>query len=103
MKKRTKKFQMAFIAATLGILLAGCASNQQGPAKQPYLGGYTYSGVSFGKNLSENYKRGVRDGCETAKGYYTKSHELFNTENDYYRGWFAGRHRCRHLLVVEID
>lgn len=66
-------------------------------------GAYNYSGVYFGKNFSENYKKGIEDGCTTSKGTYQKSHQLFNKDEDYNKGWFLGRNRCRHLLVLELD
>ncbi len=103
MKEKTRYIQNRSVITIFALLLAGCASNQTNATKLNYLGGYTYSGITFGKNLSQLYKRGVRDGCQTAKGYYTKSHRLFNDEVDYYRGWFAGRRRCRDLLIVETD
>ena len=103
MKKKTNCIQNRFVIVMFALLLAGCASTHTRSAQLEYLGGYTYSGITFGKNLSQLYKRGVRDGCQTAKGYYTKSHRLFNDEVDYYRGWFAGRRRCRDLLIVETD
>jgi len=103
MKKETKYIQNRSVIAMFAILLAGCASTHTPSAQLEYLGGYTYSGITFGKNLSQLYKRGVRDGCQTAKGYYTKSHRLFNDEVDYYRGWFSGRRRCRNLLIAETD
>ena len=46
----------------------------------------------FGK--SENFKIGANDGCLTADGKYTKQHDLFNTNIEYYNGWFAGRRNC---------
>lgn len=103
MKKKTNCIQNRSVIVMFALLLAGCASTHTRSAQLEYLGGYTYSGITFGKNLSQLYKRGVRDGCQTAKGYYTKSHRLFNDEVDYYRGWFAGRRRCRDLLIVETD
>jgi hypothetical protein len=66
-----------------------------------HLTGYTYHGIYFGKHLSDTYKYGIRDGCETSRGVYTKSHHLFNSDNDYYNGWFIGRNRCRELLQID--
>ncbi len=103
MGKETNSIQNKSMIAIFALLLAGCASTSTHSAQLKYLGGYTCSGISFGKNLSPLYKRGVRDGCQTAKGYYTKSHRLFNDDVDYYRGWFAGRRRCRDLLIIETD
>ena len=43
------------------------------------------------------------DGCITAKGTYKKSHTLFNNDQEYNDGWFLGRNRCKHLLVIEEE
>jgi len=88
---------MLYMTGTATLLFSACTSNNT----LPYLGGYVYSGITFGKNLSDYYKQGIRDGCRTAQGFYTKSHTLFKTADDYYDGWFLGRNRCRHLLVIE--
>jgi len=66
-------------------------------------GGFYESGLYFGKNFSKGYKRGIKDGCATAKGDYKKSHHLFKTDNDYNDGWFLARNRCKHLLIVEDE
>jgi hypothetical protein len=65
--------------------------------------GYYYSGVYFGKEFSPNYQQGIMDGCITAKGTYKKSHTLFNNDQEYNDGWFLGRNRCKHLLVIEKE
>ena len=44
---------------------------------------------------SPGYKAGYQDGCTTAHGEYTKNHELFKNDRDYYDGWFAGRSGCQ--------
>ncbi len=62
--------------------LSGCGmSNSQGPAP---------ANVN-----SPNYQNGYQDGCSTAHGDYTKNHELFKSDRDYYDGWFAGRSGCQ--------
>ena len=77
--------------------LTGCA-----PAKAPVSkGGYYHSNIYFGKHFSANYQQGIADGCTTAQGDYKKSHTLFNNDKGYNNGWFLGRNRCKHLLVVE--
>ncbi len=64
-------------------------------------GGYYYSNIYFGKNFTPTYKKGIKEGCITAKGTYTKSHYLFNNDNDYNKGWFLGRNRCKDLLIID--
>jgi len=69
----------------------------------PEEGGYYYHGIYFGAHLTPMYKKGIRDGCKTAKGFYKKSHYLFNNNNHYYNGWFLGRSKCRHLLRIDEE
>ncbi len=45
-------------------------------------------------NMSESFKKGMEDGCLTATGEYTKNSNLFNSNEDYKNGWFAGRSKC---------
>ncbi len=88
-----------FLFASALFYIAGCKSGKT-PERE---GGYYYSGIYFGKNLSPNYKQGITDGCITAKGEYKKSHTLFNSNQGYNDGWFLGRNRCKHLLIVDVD
>ncbi len=64
-------------------------------------GGYYYSRIFFGIHFPPDYKKGIQDGCDTAKGEYTKSHTLFKNNKNYNTGWFLGRNRCHGLLVVD--
>jgi len=74
------------------------------PSKVPVSkGGYYHSDIYFGKNFSDNFKQGIEDGCTTSKGDYTKAHSLFNNDKDYNDGWFLGRNRCKHLLVLDEE
>ncbi|MBL0722102.1 MAG: hypothetical protein JJV88_05925 [Sulfurovum sp.] len=41
------------------------------------------------------YRIGTEDGCETAKGNYTKDHSKFRVDLDYHEGWFNGRQKCQ--------
>ena len=81
------------------LYITGC-----GKAKKPVVqDGYYHSGIYFGKGLPSTYKQGINDGCRTSKGIYTKSHTRFNNDQYYNDGWFLGRNKCRHLLVIEND
>ena len=92
-----KQHYIVFLFAISVFYLASCAPQKVPPSK----GGFYYSGVYFGKNFSPTYQKGIKDGCITAKGTYKKSHTLFNADQDYYDGWFLGRNRCKHLLVID--
>jgi len=66
-------------------------------------GGYFYHDIYFGKDLSPRFKKGIHDGCTTAKGKYKKSHKLFKSNKDYEKGWFAGRNKCQDLIKFNKD
>ncbi len=87
------------ILITSLLLFNACGSRKASNNKD----GYSYSGIYFGKHFTPNYKKGIKDGCITAKGDYKKSHRLFNNDYDYNKGWFLGRNRCKDLLVIEED
>ena len=91
------RYKLLLFPSLIFILLSGCGSNNI----PKYKDGYLYRGIYFGRNLSSTYKHGIRDGCETSRGIYTKSHALFNDDIDYYNGWFLGRKKCRHLLKID--
>jgi hypothetical protein len=93
----TRVFNFTLLLSASILLLSGCNSGESAKKRETYI----YRGISFGKHLSPAYKHGIRDGCETSRGLYTKSHRLFNNNIDYYNGWFTGRNRCRHLLKID--
>jgi len=85
------------ILASSLLLFNACSPNET----QVSEGGYYHSGIYFGTNFPDVYQKGIKDGCTTAQGDYKKSHTLFNNNKDYNNGWFLGRNRCRHLLVID--
>jgi hypothetical protein len=93
-----KAISLLLIGSTF-FYFTGCVHETEPVAKD----GYYHSGIYFGKNLPNSYKQGIVDGCTTAKGVYKKSHKLFNNNQHYSDGWFLGRNKCNHLLVIEED
>ena len=93
-KQKTMK---KILLITTTIFLSSCSLHEIPPSE----GGYYYKKVYFGAHFSANTKKGIRDGCTTAKGKYKKSHWLFNNSNDYNKGWFLGRNKCRNLLKID--
>ncbi len=90
--------------STIILLASLLLHNGCTPSKEPvHKGGYYHSNIYFGKNFSDNFKQGIEDGCTTSKGNYTKAHTLFNNDKDYNDGWFLGRNRCKHLLVLDEE
>ena len=76
------------ISITLGLLFTGCAQKSKSN-KYPRV----YNG-KVDKN-SYGYKKGLRDGCTTAKGKYNKNHSQFRNNVNYHDGWFEGRRKCQ--------
>jgi len=93
-----KVIPLALIGFT-SLYLTGCSKETQPVVKD----GYYHSGIYFGQNLPTIYKKGIIDGCTTAKGVYKKSHKHFNNNQYYNDGWFLGRNKCKDLLVIEND
>jgi hypothetical protein len=90
------RFYPVLLPAAILFMITACTSRTIPPEE----GGYYHQGIYFGANLTRSYKKGIRDGCKTARGFYTKSHYLFNNNSDYANGWFLGRNRCRGLLKI---
>ena len=87
--------KILLLVSTL-FLLSACTTNKK-PIKKD---GYYHSGIYFGLKLPKMQQRGIEDGCKTSKGVYTKSHELFKTQQQYVDGWFLGRNKCLKLLKI---
>jgi len=94
------KIKSLLLLSTSLIVFTACGKPDKLSVKD---GGFYESGIYFGSNFSEGYKRGIKDGCATAKGDYKKSHYLFKTNIDYNDGWFLARNRCKHLLIIEDE
>jgi len=96
-----KNILLLIIGSSTVFYLLGCGSGKVPESR----GGYYIDGIYFGKNFSDSFKEGIEDGCTTAKGDYKKSHTQFNDDfnYDYKDGWFLGRNRCKHLLVLDTS
>ena len=51
------------------------------------------SGINMASQ-TPSFQQGAKDGCETAKGMYTKNHTAFKQDQQYNDGWFYGRKKC---------
>jgi hypothetical protein len=81
-----KQYKMMMLAGLITIGLGGCSGSLS----------VSPSSSNPPSDSSPSYKEGYNDGCSTAHGTYTKESELFNTDKDYYDGWFAGRSACQY-------
>jgi hypothetical protein len=87
--KLTKILLATMLTAT-GLLLTACTSS--GISLE---NAYIYNGVNFGADRDASFKHGVKDGCKTSDGDYTKDHNLFNNSESYKVGWEDGRLQCK--------
>ena len=88
-----KKLQLWFIMVMVGMLLSACASSSS--TVRASENDYIYKGINFGSDRDVNFRKGVRDACKTADGYYTKNHTLFKSNEGYRIGWEEGRLQCK--------
>ena len=56
---------------------------------------FVYKGYNFGANRGIDYQQGIKDGCRTSSGDYTKNHKRFNNNQNYHMGWGNGRLHCK--------
>jgi len=75
----------------LGFLLSGCTSSTMISSDD-----FVYKGINFGAKRDANFKQGVRDGCRTEAGDYTKNHDKFKFNESYKVGWEDGRIQCKN-------
>ena len=76
--------------------LAGCASSVSHCTPTSVRKGYfCYGGINFGKVEDPLYKKGIRDGCQTGKGNFSKDYHLSGSSESYREGWVRGRTLCR--------
>ncbi len=93
-----------YFLATTALLfsLNGCIPS--GGRCFPYMekaGYFCYKGHNFGRNVSEEYKKGVIDGCHTGEGHFRRDYTLSGSSADYKTGWDDGRGYCPFIVPEE--
>jgi len=95
MKHSQKTVTVVFF---FGFILSGCSIpylHQENPVHSSDENSFVYHGIDFGIHRDLDFKRGVKDGCTTASGVYTKDHNSFNNNISYRIGWEDGRLKCK--------
>jgi len=90
-----KKILLTTACITTGLLLTACTSSSLPSTSYNKGGAYIHNGVNFGSGRDASFKHGVRDGCRTSGGNYSKDHNLFNNSESYKTGWEDGRLQCK--------
>ena len=87
------------IIATFTII--GCSNNSEvSPGNCPE-GFFCYKNINFGKSRGSHFEQGIKDGCRTGEGTFTKDYSLSSTSKDYFDGWILGRSKCKQILPNE--
>jgi len=90
---RFTKLSLTISGIAAAMLLSGCVSSESSIAA----GGddFIYRGHDFGPDRNAEYRQGVKDGCRTSDGDYTKNHASYETNESYHDGWEHGRLHCK--------
>ncbi len=80
-----------------GISVSRCSSTA------PSRGYFCYQGYNFGRVLSTSHKQGIKDGCHTANGHFSKNYTLSAHSPDYTKGWDRGRATCKLIPPAEAE
>jgi hypothetical protein len=84
------------IAALLALFATGCTSTPVPCSPSAIaLGEFCYAGIDFGRVDDPLRRRGIRDGCRTGRGFFTKEYRLSGSSRAYREGWVRGRTLCR--------
>ena len=62
---------------------------------------FCYNHINFGKSRGKDYEAGIKDGCKTGEGTFTKDYSMSSSSKDYYDGWILGRSKCKQILPNE--
>ena len=97
---KTNTLLSTIVVGASMLVLSGCMSSSPRlcSSNDTANGYFCHKGYNFGKDKSRQFKSGVRDGCRTARGYFTKDYTVSSWSKDYIDGWNAGRTRCRHEI-----
>ena len=93
--------RLTFVMSSL-FFISGCAPSMG--RCLPYMekaGYFCYKGHNFGRNVSEAYKKGVRDGCRTGEGFFRRDYMLSSYSTEYRVGWDRGRAYCPLIVPNE--
>ena len=87
------------IIATFAII--GCSNNSEVSPGNCSKGFFCYKNINFGKSRGKNFEQGIKDGCKTGEGTFTKDYSLSAISKDYFDGWILGRSKCKQILPNE--
>jgi hypothetical protein len=64
-------------------------------------GNFCHKNINFGPSRGVDYEMGIKDGCATGEGTFTKNYYMSSKSKDYFDGWILGRSKCKQILPNE--
>ncbi len=93
------------ISSSIFVLLLAACSAPQNPALSlkecGKNGNFCYKGVNYGPSRGPLFEQGIKDGCRTGEGFFTKDYSLSSSSKEYFDGWILGRSHCKQILPNE--
>ena len=96
-----KIVKISFSVAVAYLISSGCSSSNPVSPENCPSGHYCYKSIDFGETRGADYEAGIRDGCKTGEGTFTKDYYKSSSSKDYYDGWIVGRSHCKQILPNE--
>lgn len=93
-----KKFVEYSLYSLTALLFIGGCSRAPGLPQSCQPGMYCYKNINFGPSKGPSFERGVRDGCKTGEGEFTKDYSSSSSDKNYQTGWILGRSKCKQQL-----
>ncbi|NKQ40956.1 MAG: hypothetical protein HF962_05240 [Sulfurovum sp.] len=104
MIQKNKLIISMIIMVAMLIGLSGCVSTTPRCTSNTNASAYfCYQGYNFGENKTTQYRLGVKDGCKTANGRFTKNYKLSGSSTDYVKGWDKGRATCKLIRPKDAE
>lgn len=83
------------------LILSACSNNSNLSTGTCPKGAFCYKNINFGISRGKDYEKGIKDGCRTGEGVFTKDYTLSANSKDYFDGWILGRSKCKQILPNE--
>ena len=97
----SKIVKASFLSLVSIAVLVGCSNSSSAIPSTCQEGMYCYKNINFGKSEGADFEKGVRDGCHTAEGDFTKDYSMSSSSKTYVDGWMLGRSKCKQILPNE--
>jgi len=92
---------LSFLGVISSLVIVGCGNSKNLTPQNCQKNMYCYKSINFGVSRGSSWEKGIRDGCRTGEGYFTKDYYASSSDKNYYDGWILGRSKCKQKLPNE--